>query len=110
MAAVSTEYRVMAGISYLFWPLSLIIVLTNYKKDRYLRYHGYQSLYFGICCTVCYLVVGGFMQMIPFIGVLFNKAVLVFWFLFIIYLFYRCLQGDLFRIPMIYDLAHGVME
>lgn len=110
MSQVSAEYRVLAGITYLFWPLSLLLILTNYKRERFLRFHGYQSLYFGICCTVCYLVVGGFLQFIPFFGVLFNKSLLIVWFLFIAYLFYRCIQGDLFRIPLIYELARGVME
>lgn len=110
MAPVSSEYRILAAVGYLLWPVSLILVLTAYKRDRFLRFHGYQSLYFGISCTVFYLVVGGFLQIIPFFGWLITKVLVVLWFLFVLMLVYRCLQGDYFRIPLIYDLAQGVME
>lgn len=110
MAEVSTEYRMLAGLSYLFWPVSLILVLTAYKRDRFLRYHGYQALYFGICCTVIHLVVGGFLQIIPIFGILIYKTMVMAWFLLVVLLIYRTWQGELFRVPLIYDLAHGVME
>lgn len=110
MAPVSTEYRFLAAAAYLFWPVSLILVLTTYKRDRFLRFHGYQSLYFGVCSTIFYLVVGGFLQIIPFFGWLITKILVLIWFLLVLLLIYRCGQGDYFRIPLIYDLARGVME
>ncbi|HOP75422.1 MAG TPA: DUF4870 domain-containing protein [Bacillota bacterium] len=110
MTEVSREYRILAGLAYLLWPVSLLLVLTAYKRDRFLRYHGYQALYFGLCCTVFHLVVGGFLQIIPVFGILIYKALVMAWLLFLLLLLYRTFQGELFRVPLIYDLAQGVME
>jgi len=107
---ISREYRALAGLSYLFWPVSLLLVLTAYKRDRFLRYHGYQALYFGICCTVFHLMVGGLLQIIPVFGALIYKGLVMAWILLIALLVYRTWQGQCFRVPLIYDLAQGVME
>ncbi|HOJ77358.1 MAG TPA: DUF4870 domain-containing protein [Bacillota bacterium] len=107
---ITHEYRLLAAFSYLFWPFSLLLVLTMYKKDRFLRFHGYQALFLGICGTVFYLVGGGLLYIIPFFGVLINKALLIVWFIFTLLLAFRCFQGEKFKIPVIYDLAYGVME
>jgi len=110
MAETTLEYRIIAGISYLFWPLSVLIVCTGYKKDRFLRFHGYQGLYFGICCAVGYLVIGGFLQIIPVIGVLISKLLVLIWFLCCLFLFWRCWRGERFKIPIVSNLAEGLME
>jgi uncharacterized membrane protein len=110
MGTIRSEYRIMAGVCYVIWPLSLYIVMTGLKKDKFLKYHGYQALFLGICGFVFYLVAGALIRIIPVIGVLlFNLMVLV-WILFVGYLFYRCLKGEYFKVPLIYDLAQGNME
>lgn len=110
MATVSLEYRTLAALSYLVWPVSLVIVLTAYRQDRFLRFHGYQALYFGLCSTVIYLVVGGFLQIIPIIGYVLFKGLVLGWLVLVALLMRRSWQGEFFRVPLIYDLARGVME
>jgi uncharacterized membrane protein len=110
MGTVCGEYRIMAGVCYLIWPFSLYIVMTGFKKDRFLRYHGYQALFFGVCSFVFFLVAGALIRIIPVIGVLVFNLMVIIWVLLLVYLFYRCLKGEYFKVPLIYDLAQGKME
>jgi Predicted membrane protein len=110
METLSTEYRILGSIPYLIWPLSLIIVSTTFKKDRFLRFHGYQALYLGIMGSVLWLVGGALLRIIPFFGIFLFNCLAVFWFLFLLLLTYRCYQGEYFRVPLVYDLAQRNME
>lgn len=110
MEIVSIEYRFLGSFSYLIWPLSLFIVATRLKKDRFLRFHGYQALFLGIFGSVLWLVGGAFLRVIPVIGVLVFNILVIIWVLFLLLLMYRCFQGEYFKIPLIYDLAQGNME
>ena len=110
MEIISTEYRLLGSISYLVWPLSLIIVFTTFKKDKFLRFHGYQALYLGILGSVLWLVGGALLRIIPIVGVLIFNILAFIWLLFLLLLTYRSFQGEYFRVPLIYDLAQGNME
>ncbi|HYH03495.1 MAG TPA: DUF4870 domain-containing protein [Bacillota bacterium] len=107
---IQKEYRWLAAVTYLVWPLSLLIVFTQLKSERFLRFHGYQSLALGISGLVLYLMLGLFFQLIPFFGWLLFNTLVILWFLFEIFLAFRCFQGELFRVPFIYDLMRGVMN
>lgn len=110
METISSEYRILAGVCYVIWPLSLYIVMTEFKKEKFLRFHGYQALFLGISGFVFYLVAGALIRIIPVIGVpVFNLMILV-WVLFVGFLFFRCLKGEYFKVPLIYNLAQGNME
>jgi uncharacterized membrane protein len=110
MSNIKSEFRLLAALAYLFWPVSLLIVMTRLKGERFLRYHGYQGFFLGICGFVVYLVVGIFLRIIPFFGMLLTNSLALLWFFLMIFLAYRSLKGEVFRIPVIYDLAKGVME
>jgi uncharacterized membrane protein len=110
METLSTEYRILGSTSYLIWPLSLLIVLTTFKKDKFLRFHGYQALYLGILGSVLWLLGGALLRVIPIIGVFIFNIVAIIWFLFLLLLAYRSFQGEYFRVPLVYDLAQHNME
>lgn len=110
MEVLQMEHKILAGISYLIWPLCLLVILTNLKKIRFLRFHAYQTLFLGLVGFVLYLVVGAFLGLIPVVGGILLKIAVVLWISFQIYFFYCCLQGEYFKIPLIYDLAQGNME
>lgn len=109
-STINAEYRILAGIAYCIWPLSILIVATTMKREKFLRYHGYQALFLGICLSVGYLVIGAFLKFIPLIGPLTLNLIKLLWFLLVLFLGYRCFIGDYFRVPLIYDLAQGTME
>jgi uncharacterized membrane protein len=110
MGTVTPEARVLTAVAYLLWPVSLILVLTRLRRDRFIRYHGYQSLFLGIVCFVVYLVVGSFLRVIPVFGEVILRITVLGWIVFVVFLAIRSLQGEYFKVPLIYDLAAGVME
>ncbi len=110
METLSTEYRLLGSISYLIWPLSLVIVLTTFKRDKFLRFHGYQALYLGILGSVLWLLGGPLLRIIPLFGFFLFNTLAIVWFLFLFLLCYRCYHGDYFKVPFIYDLAQRNME
>lgn len=110
MKTVSARHKLLAGMSYFFWPLSILIVATKLKKDPFLRFHGYQALILGICGSVFYLVSGGFLRLIPGLGPsLFNLLASV-WIVLAAFFAIRCLLGEYFKVPFIYHVAHWDMD
>ncbi len=110
MKTVSAQHKLLAGMSYFFWPLSILIVATKLKKDCFLRFHGYQALFLGICGSVFYLVSGGFLRLIPGLGQLLFNLLASAWVLLATFLAVHCLLGKYFKVPLIYDVAHWNME
>jgi uncharacterized membrane protein len=110
MSEVRSEHRCLAASAYLVWPVGFLIVLTRLKSEPFLRFHGYQALFLGLSGLVAYLMLGLCLQVIPFFGTLLFHSLAVLWFFLEIFLAYRCLQGDYFHVPLIYELAKGVME
>lgn len=101
--------RFLAGVAYPFWPVSLVIVFSDLRKEQFLRYHGYQALFFGLCATVLYVVGGMLLPMIPLCGNLLCRFLAVFLTAGAVFLSFRCFQGDYFKVPLIYALARGNM-
>jgi uncharacterized membrane protein len=63
-AAKSTraeEHNVLAALSYLVWPLALVLIVIEEtkesKKDRHLRHHAYNALGFAFAWFVVYLLI-----------------------------------------------------
>lgn len=110
MNRIPREHRWLAAVSYLVWPISLLIVLSRLKADPFLRFHCHQALALGSSGLVLYLMLGLFLQLIPYMGRFLFNFLIVLWFCFKLLLALRCLQGEKFRIPLIYDLMWGVME
>lgn len=110
MKTVSAQHKLLAGMSYFFWPLSILIVATKLKKDCFLRFHGYQALFLGICGSVFYLVCGGFLRLIPGSGQFLLNVLISVWIVLAVLLAVRCLLGEYFKVPLIYDVAHWNME
>jgi uncharacterized membrane protein len=110
MSEMKSEYRLLAALSYLLWPVSLMIVMTRLKSEPFLRYHGYQGLSLGLCGFAVFLILGALLQVLPFFGMLLFNSLFILWFFFLIFLAYRSMRGEYFRVPLIYDLVRGMME
>ena len=110
MKTVSARNKMLAGMAYFFWPFSILIVATKLKKDHFLRFHGYQALFLGICGSVFYLVSGGFLRLFPGWGQSLLNLMLSLWLVWAAFLAVRCLLGKYFKVPLIYEVAHWDME
>jgi len=54
---MAQKNNTLAAVAYIFtWLSGLIVFLTVDKKDKYTRFHAFQSILFGIAITVIAIV------------------------------------------------------
>lgn len=116
---IGFKERFLGVISYLLFWISGAIILLVEKKNKFIRFHALQSVFtFGIF-TVIFLLLSG----IDWLTVLFNlwnysgfgivfmlldwllKATLFLFVLVFVLLVIKAAQGEVFKLPIIGDLA-----
>jgi uncharacterized membrane protein len=55
-APADTSKRLLAALAYPIWVIALIILLTDLKKDPFMRHHGWLALFWAIAWLVIYTV------------------------------------------------------
>ncbi len=81
-------------------PAIIFLVMEPYNKNKFVRFHAFQSLFFGLCFFVL-----SFFMVIPIIGWL---IFLVGWlggFVVWIILLIKASKGEKWKLPVIGDLA-----
>jgi len=88
-------------------PAILFLVLEPYNRKRFIRFHAFQSIFFGIAWFVLWVILG-IIGHIPFFGwatfliwPLIGLAGLIVWLLLV----FKAYQGQMFKLPMIGDMA-----
>jgi uncharacterized membrane protein len=105
----------VAGLlSYILWPITsiLFLVLEPYNKDKFVRFHAFQSLFFGIACFVTFIVVmilTFIIGLVPVVGWIIDILLhLVLWLGILgvwIFLMYKAYSNEKFQLPIIGKLA-----
>jgi len=92
-------------------PAVVFLFLEPFKRNFFVRFHAFQHLYLlaaGVVFGVAATVLGTLFQLIPFMRVLvFPLAGLVSlaWFFLWVLLVVKAYQHELFKLPIIGDLA-----
>ena len=94
---VTQDDKLWALLSWLFWPIAIIVLLLEDKKQRpFIKYHAVQSLVLavigGLASGLLSVVVIG-----CFIGIA--------WFFYMIYLAVQSYQGEWVEIPFVTDFC-----
>ncbi len=104
----SNENRLLAAFGYPIWIIALIIVITDIKKDPFMRNHGWTALFWGIA----WLIIWTTMQIlvhIPLLGwliVLLTAPIFgLVWLVFSIYYAVQTYNGKTFSIPIVSEWA-----
>ena len=104
----------MAGaLAYVtFIPAILFLVMEPYNKDKFIRFHSFQCLFFAATMFVLWIVmmvVGFVLAFVPVVGWLLGFILwltLVFGSLaVVIFLIYKAYNGEKFMLPVIGKLA-----
>ncbi|HCI79641.1 MAG TPA: hypothetical protein DHW02_08120 [Ktedonobacter sp.] len=99
--------NILALLTYLFSPISAIIILVLEKRNRFVRFHALQSLFLGIALVVLSIILG-ILVGIPILGWLF---LVVRWlvdigtFILWIYMMIQAFQGKMYKLPYIGEQA-----
>jgi uncharacterized membrane protein len=88
-------------------PAIVFLVLEPFNKKRFVRFHAFQCLFFAIAWTVLWIGLS-FVAHIPFLGwatvllwPLFSLAGFVIWLILVL----KAYQGQMFKLPVIGDMA-----
>jgi len=94
--------RLLAALAYPIWIIGLIIVLTDMKKDPFMRLHGWTSLFWGIAWVILYIIIG---VIAPFTGWFLVSIARLAYLVLSIYYAVQTYQGKSFTIPVVSDWA-----
>ena len=113
MSDVSTvqDNKPIAALCYLFGLITGLIFLNiePYNRDDFVRFHARQSIVFSVACLVFWVILSVFIAILPgplggllaFIGRIVAFLLAVFW----LFLMYKALTGERYRIPQLADWA-----
>ena len=101
--------RVLAALAYPVWLIiALVIVLTDLKKDPFLRHHGWTALFWSLAWAVIFSIVM-YIGHIPLLGWIFLivawPAGCVAWFLLSLYYAWKAFSGKTVSIPVVSEWA-----
>jgi len=92
---VAGVFCYLAGVSF---PI-IYLTLEPYKRNRFVRFHAFQSLIFFAAGLVARIFIVPFIG--PRIGTVIEVGFLVVWILLMI----KAYQGRMFKLPVVGDLA-----
>jgi uncharacterized membrane protein len=88
-------------------PAIVFLVMEPYNKSRFIRFHSFQSIFFGLAWAVFWMALS-FVASIPVLGwmtiliwPLLGLGGLVIW----VILLLKANQGQMFKLPVIGDMA-----
>jgi uncharacterized membrane protein len=98
----SQENRILAALGYPIWIIALVVLLTDMKQNRFMRFHAIQALGYAVAWVVIYLGLSiitsfSFMWRLYFLWPMFELA----WLVIAIYYASRAYRGETFDIPLV---------
>lgn len=104
-AAGGLADNVAGLLAYLFIPAIIFLVVEPYNRNRFIRFHSFQSIFYAIVCIAFNVIFGFVLMAIPIVGwaisFLISLALFIGW----IVLMIKAYQGTMFKLPVIGDLA-----
>lgn len=105
--SVSDENRLLAALGYPFGIIALIVLFTDMKKNRFMKYHTVQALFFIIAAivvlggaSVLFGILASISLAFAFLGFLIPLASLA-WFVLTILYAVQAYNGKMFSIPVV---------
>jgi len=82
-------------------PAIIFLVLEPYNKNRFVRFHAFQCIFFGVALIVIHIA----LMFIPIIGAVISLLVSLAAFALWIVLLIKAYGGQMFKLPVIGDMA-----
>jgi len=112
-----------ALVSYLWVPVTSILVIATEKQNRMVRFHAWQSLFFGLgifALSIILSIVIGVLMLVggaisPYLGIVISLGSLLIWMILavaIIGVWIMCLvkayKGEFYRLPVVGKYAENM--
>jgi uncharacterized membrane protein len=88
-------------------PAIIFLVVAPYNRNRFIRFHSWQNIFFSIAWCVLWMALSIFVH-IPIFGwlsILISPLILLGGFIVWVVLLIKANQGQMFKLPMIGDMA-----
>jgi uncharacterized membrane protein len=109
-AVTAQNENVMGALAYLLIPAIIFLVVEPYSKNRFIRFHSFQSLFYCLASVAIQITLGILSSILAFIGIgfviamimpLVSLALFVVWIILVV----KAFQGQKYKLPMIGDWA-----
>lgn len=98
-SSIGIEPNIAAALSY-FWVIGLIFFIIE-KKNRFVRFHALQSLFFGVAALIV-AIIFDYLPYVFFVGSLLHLV----WLIGAIYAAVQAYNGKWFKLPVVGDMAY----
>ena len=85
----------------MFVPAIIFLVVEPYNKNRFIRFHCFQALFYTLACIVVGIVLGH----IPLLGIIVGFLLWILEVVVWVVLMLKAFQGQKFKLPVIGDIA-----
>jgi uncharacterized membrane protein len=82
-------------------PAIIFLVMEPYNRSSFIRFHAWQSIFFGITVAIVHFVLG----VIPILGWILLVPVGIAFFIFWIFVMIKASKGERYKIPFIGNFA-----
>ena len=103
--ASSDTNKLLAALAYPIWIVALIIILTDMKKNPFMRHHGWTALFWGLAWLVIFIGMNIITSIVGFLGFLSGGLLQLVWFIASLYYAFQAYNGKENTIPVVSDLA-----
>jgi len=94
--------NVAGALAYVtFIPAIIFLVMEPYSKNKFIRFHSFQSLFFALACFLLAVVLMFIPLLGPILGLLLWLGEFVLWLVLVL----KAYQGQKFKLPGIGDIA-----
>jgi uncharacterized membrane protein len=99
----SLEPNIAAALAYLITPLTGILFFILEKDDKYVRFHAFQSILFGVVSYAAWVIATSLVVLV--IGVVLVPIVSVVVFVFYALLMWKAYNGESYELPVLGKIA-----
>jgi uncharacterized membrane protein len=107
-ASAGMTNNVAAALSYI-WIVGLVFLLIEpYNKIRFVRFHAFQSVFFGVAWMVLWFGIHIVFSIMPFLGLLIFPLYLLLGlggFVYWLFIAYKAYSNVEYKVPFIGDIA-----
>jgi uncharacterized membrane protein len=93
--------NVAAALAYIWFMAIIWLVVEPYNKDRFVRFHAFQSLAYAVCWVAIMIVLG----IIPFVGWILMAPVHLALFIVWVICIFKAFQNEKLNLPVISKFA-----
>jgi uncharacterized membrane protein len=101
-------HKLLAALSYPIWIIALIVILTDMKKDPFMKHHGWTALFWGLAWFIVWVALS-ILGNIPMLGWLLflvtGPLLWIVWLALSIYYAIQAYNGKEVTIPVVSDFA-----